>query len=472
MKNTSRRRVLLVSTNMEKAPYPVPPLGLCLAAASIEPSFEVKLYDGMFEGASGLQEAIADFAPHYIGIGIRNIDDVVMEDCRYFVDNIEADFIRPIHQSSNVPMILGGSGFNLFPKELMQKFEADYGIVGEAELAFPALLQALEEDKSPIGIPGVMVSSTLEATPFVQSTGELRTPFSMIDKFVDFLPYGARSSLPVQTKRGCAHSCLYCSYPTIEGRKYRTRLAKEVAREIEEASKRLPGVTFELVDSTFNDPPGHAEQICEAIIERKLDVRLRTMGVNPRGVTTELVRLMRRAGFAQIDCTPDSASPAMLESLRKNFSLEDLKSTAKILADEKMPTMWFFVFGGPGESEKTVAESFEFIDKYINEMDLVHMTAGLRIYPGAGLEETALKQGLIEKDESLLRPRFYVEPGLGARQLRGLLEQAANKRPNCVPAWESTPPPQMMAKAMKMRSEQRLDEPMFRTLLRIRYQEI
>ena len=48
-------------------------------------------------------------------------------------------------------------------------------------------------------------------------------PFADIDRRIDYAPYLARSSYPVQTKRGCAHRCIYCTYNCIEGFRYRTR---------------------------------------------------------------------------------------------------------------------------------------------------------------------------------------------------------------------------------------------------------
>jgi hypothetical protein len=40
--------------------------------------------------------------------------------------------------------------------------------------------------------------------------------------------------------------------------------------------------------------------------------------------------------------------------------------------------------------------------------------------------------------------------------------------PNCLPALETAPPPEMISEAISLRKTSHLDEPMFRTLLRIR----
>ena len=198
---------------------------------------------------------------------------------------------------------------------------------------------------------------------------------------------------------------------------FRPRSPKSIADEIEQAHKRLGHVTFEFVDSTFNDPPGHAEELCREISKRKMNVRLRTMGINPVNVTRKLFDLMLEAGFTQIDCTPDSASPKMILNLQKNFTFSELTRTAELIKEYDMPTIWFFIFGGPGENEKTIKETFEFIDTWINKYDMAHMTIGLRIYPNTELYNIAIKEKVIAPEESLIAPRFYISQELGEKKI-------------------------------------------------------
>lgn len=293
--------------------------------------------------------------------------------------------------------------------------------------------------------------------------------FSEIDKWIDFNPYRPKGVYSIQTKRGCAHRCIYCTYPLIEGRQFRPRNPSDVAEEIRQAHERLGPVTFEFVDSTFNDPGGHAEAICREIIRRKIKVRLRTMGINPRHVSEELFELMLKAGFAQIDATPDSASPRMLKSYDKGFTRPEAEQMARLIRKFNLPTMWFFLFGGPGEDEGTFHETLDFIDKFVSREDLVYMNAGLRVYPGTPLHATALKEGRIRKGQSLFRPPvYYFSDRISRERMDRLILDASRTRHNCIPAAETAPPSGMLAEAIDMRRKQNLDEPMFRTLLRLR----
>jgi anaerobic magnesium-protoporphyrin IX monomethyl ester cyclase len=178
---------------------------------------------------------------------------------------------------------------------------------------------------------------------------------------------------------------------------------------------------------------------------------------------------MTEAGFAQIDVTPDSASPAMIKNLKKGFAMEDIIRTAELIREFGLPSMWFFLFGGPGENNDTFRETLSFIDAHISRDDLVYMSSGLRIYPGTPLHQTALDEGIISKAKSLLNPPlYYHSPGARPNELSGWIREACSTRMNCLPSSETTPPQEMLKEAVELRSARGLDEPMFRTLLRLR----
>jgi hypothetical protein len=79
-----------------------------------------------------------------------------------------------------------------------------------------------------------------------------------------------------------------------------------------------------------------------------------------------------------------------------------------------------------------------------------------------------MREGVVREQDSLQKPVFYVSPLIGKEKIDSMMKEASSSRYNCIPASESTPPPDMMKKAMELRAKNRLDEPMFRTLLRIR----
>jgi len=459
------KKVLLVNTNTEQMPYPVPPLGLALLASRIEPHYQVEIYDGASRGPGELMATVLEYQPDVIGFGIRNIDNLDVKNPHFYLDDIKSGFIDPVRKISKATLILGGSAFSLFPEQLLSFFQVEYGIQGEGEESFPEFLHAFFDGADLDNIDGlVKLDRANPYKPLKNFEGR-----SALDTRIDFNYYTRRGAYSIQTKRGCYHQCIYCTYPLIEGSKFRKRDPEKVVDEIVEVEKRMGPQLFEFVDSTFNDPKGYAEKICETIIERKIESRFRTMGINPAHTSDRLFTLMKKAGFVQIDCTPDSASPHMIKNLKKNFTVSELKKVAELVKKHEFPTMWFFIAAGPGETLETFRETTDFIRDHIDPLNMVHITSGLRIFPGTELQRIAIEQGVISAEDELLYPKYYFSPDLDQQEYHRALNAFARENLNFVPAAESKPPPEMMAEAMKRRAEQQLTEPMFKTLLRIRH---
>jgi hypothetical protein len=91
--------------------------------------------------------------------------------------------------------------------------------------------------------------------------------------------------------------------------------------------------------------------------------------------------------------------------------------------------MGFLLFGGPGETQKTVSESLLFADSL--DLEAMKITIGIRIYPNTAIARTAIEEGLIAADENLLFPKYYL-----AKELEGWLRKTVNdwmeKRPHWV----------------------------------------
>ncbi|PLX12866.1 MAG: hypothetical protein C0597_12475, partial [Marinilabiliales bacterium] len=290
------KKVLLINSNMEIFPYPVAPLGIALIASNLLHNYHVKVFDAAFNSTDNLLSAIEELQPDYIGIGIRNIDNVTMQNTKWYLGEIKENIIEPIKKKYSIPLIMGGSGFSIAPKEIFEYMNVDYGIVGEAENILPKLLTNLDSNIK-INLQNVITKADMHSMPTETYIDLSNVSFANIDRFIDLEPYNTRGNYPIQTKRGCAHKCIYCSYPNIEGTKYRLRPVGDIVNEIQEVHARIPQVTFEFVDSVFNSPLDHAVNVCKEIIRRDLKLNLRTMGVNPGEVNEELIILMKEAGF-------------------------------------------------------------------------------------------------------------------------------------------------------------------------------
>ena len=181
------KKVLLINSNIEFLPYPVAPLGISLVASSLLNKYEVKVFDFATDTTDNLIGFITEFRPDYIGISLRNIDNVTMRRCKWYINQIRESIVIPIKKKFDTPIILGGSGFSIAPKEVLEYFNADYGISGEAEEAFPELLSQLDKDVKDISIPGVVSKTGNGFKPRAYTKGDLIAYYDQMAPFI--IPY-------------------------------------------------------------------------------------------------------------------------------------------------------------------------------------------------------------------------------------------------------------------------------------------
>ena len=393
---------------------PVTPLGLAyVASAARDYGHNVNLVDLNFSEnyKNDIKNAVSKCSPNVIGISIRNIDNVTMLHSVYFLPKIQ-EIISYCRNVSIAPIILGGPGFSMMPKEIMQATNADYGIIGEGEIALCNLLKCIQQKKRPHRIPGVIFKDKnkfVKTTPRNMSSeqlNELTMPARDLFDNARYLQDGGMGN--IQTKRGCNHQCIYCTYPIIEGRKLRFRRPEKVVDEIE--MLKQVGIDYlHFTDSTFNNPNDHAYAICNEMIRRKLSIQY-TPYMTPFSPSKELFNLLKKTGCDGITFGVDALSEKMLLGLKKGFKVAHVHQAARYCKEVDIPCSLSLLFGGPGESKETVLESLENIEK-IKPVASSAMV-GIRCYPRTPLWEIARQEGVITSDSNMLEPFYYVSPSI------------------------------------------------------------
>ena len=457
--------VLLINPNREKMPWPAVPVGLCTVASATERrGHDVALLDLTFSRDPYREtlRAVRRRSPDVVGLTIRNIDNCNFESPYFYLEEVRDAVVRAVREARpQAPVVIGGSAVNVAPGETLGYLEADYALVGEGEAAMPELAAALEAGRSVSGVKGLLTpgGGSRSLLPILDTgrlvRGEPPSGRAVVEDFsasarseafrwTDVARYAAAGGpYPVQTKRGCALKCSYCVYNNIEGHAYRLRAPEEVVDEIEEAVRDHGVRHVDFVDSTFNLPLSHARGLCEELARRALPVELSTMGLNPAGVTPELVQAMRRAGFKSVMCTPESASEVTLETLHKGFQKHAVVRAARALREAGLPTFWFFMLGAPRETVETARETLEFCETHIAPSDMVLFSTGIRVYPGTPLEKTCKELGWFAEDDPLFLPSWFVSPELDLNELYAMLVGAAASHPNWMTNAETVMSPAM-----------------------------
>lgn len=415
--------LLLVSANSMINPYPVYPLGLSFLQTALEKrSYRVRIWDCLVHTESELAGHL-EWADA-IGVSFRNVDNVSSTSPVGYLQEHLA-ITRRIRTQTKAPIIAGGSAFSIFPGEFIDLLQLDWGIQGEAESALPDLLDAWNQNRSFHSIPGLwyrQADGTIRANPTiplpVDSIPSPRPDPSMVKAY---LRQGGM--LNIQTQRGCPLKCTYCTYPWIEGNRYRHRDPLDVVEEMHHLKDLGVDYVF-ITDSVFNTTQRHVEDFCRAILRSGLKMEWGCFA-RPKSLPGGQLDLMIEAGLRHLEFGSDSFSPTTLKTYGKSFTFEEILAASETAASRSVHTCHYIIFGGPGETECTIRETVG-NSKKLPDAPIFAFT-GMRIYPHTPLlnvSQTALS------NKQLVSPAFYSPQTLEGTRMSEIIAAATFGLPN------------------------------------------
>lgn len=410
-------KILLINSNRFKHPWPVIPFGLCYIATILEAngSHNVSFLDLCFSTncEKEIKNAIKNFVPDVIGISIRNIDDTGGYDIHFLLEDVKNDVVDYCKKEFSGPIVIGGPSVGISGREMLDYFDLEFAVRGDGEAVMLEFVERIENRQPLEGLKGLIIRRD---KTIIQDNEPYRVPdlnslpFPKLLRYLDLDRYHQFGSpIQIQTKRGCALRCSYCTYNNIEGKQYRLINPKRVADEIEILVKETGINHVEFADSIFNVPLSHAKEVLREVISKNLDLKLHTMGLSPAAVDEELLDLMKNAGFNEVDIGAESVCDSILESLSKNFKRSDVISTANLLKKKKIPVTWFIMLGAQAETRETVFETLNTMGRLASKWDLVFVSTGVRVYNGSPLADEILKHDIHCTDDNFLHP-VKIEP--------------------------------------------------------------
>jgi radical SAM superfamily enzyme YgiQ (UPF0313 family) len=418
-------KVLLVSANTLTEPYPVYPLGLDYVAAAIADRHEVQVADmNTLKGYDALLEIIERFSADVIGISLRNIDNTDTTDPKDFF-NGQRELIQEIRGHSSALIVLGGSGFTLFPEEIMTALEADYGIIGEGE-RLALLLDALENQKDVTEIPGAITGHHPKPIPLPWNRGFHRNFNKDHSRFEFYVKNGGMLNL--QTKRGCSLNCIYCTYPHIEGATQRLIDPAEVADtalQLQAAGAKY----FFITDSTFNTDYAHTLNVARAFKDAGVSIPWGAF-FTPSKMPDGYFHVLRDAGLTHVEFGTESLSNPVLASYRKPYQSHHVFAAHQSAIDAGLHIAHYFLLGGPGENADTLEETLSGIHN-LNK-SVFFFFCGMRIYPYTKLYDIAVEEGQITRSQSILEPVFYHCPAIDTEQIIRMVKARAEGHANWI----------------------------------------
>jgi len=415
------KKLLLVSANRHAEPYPVYPLGISYLRSYLNmemPRLDIIVFDFITSSYEEYVNVLKEIQPDYVGISFRNIDDVNIYKKESFINHYR-QIVTLTRKSSIAKIIIGGSGFSIYPKLLFELLEPDFGIYGEGETSLQKLITALDTGNDPTDIEGLVYRHGTVVNANKRMT-HFRTPVLEFDETLTDYYWQNSGMLNIQTKRGCPYHCIYCTYPVIEGHKVRTLDPEKIVNTLTELcnNKKIDYVFF--TDSIFNISNNFNYELADRIIASGLKIKWGGY-FNFTNIDRELLEKMKQAGLKHIEFGTDSISDTILKKYNKPFTVEDILRVSDYCTSLDIDFAHFLILGGYGETEETLAETFNNSRKITRSVFFPFI--GMRIYPGTKLHDIAIEEKIVAPDDPVLEPVYYVSKNFDMDTLKAKARQ-------------------------------------------------
>ncbi len=189
------------------------------------------------------------------------------------------------------------------------------------------------------------------------------------DLYLDWesLPNGIFDSkvVPVQASNGCTFNCSFCNF-TKEKERTCLKPLELLLQELRQIEARGAKYVW-FSDDNFRLGKKDLNEFCEKLIEEKISLKWMSF-VRASTLVDVDFELLKKAGCVEVQLGVESASEKILNNMNKKATPGLYRTVIKKLLANGIDCSCYFIFGFPGETEETVAETFEFL-KEIESFD-------------------------------------------------------------------------------------------------------
>lgn len=285
-------------------------------------------------------------------------------------DTIFADALKRLFPDAFVMLV--GTHPSALPEETLASAElVDAIAMREFDFIVRDVARALRDGSDPRSVPGLAwcddtrVITVNDPYPYITDLDEIPFAAEFIKRHLNYRDYffsaAAFPEIQIFTGRGCPARCTFCVYPqTMHGHKYRLRSAENVVEEFQYIVDEFPDVKEVVIeDDTFTIRPDRVREICEMLIDRGLNERLRWLCNARVNLDYETMCIMKKAGCHLIIPGIESGNQQILNNIKKGTTLEQVE---RYIADAKRAGILVhacYMVGNKGETRETMQQTLE-----------------------------------------------------------------------------------------------------------------
>jgi radical SAM superfamily enzyme YgiQ (UPF0313 family) len=354
----------------------------------------------------------------------------------------------------NVLTCLGGPFATLNYERVLQEWSFDYVCIGDGEIPFALLAEAVFNNRSLDAVPGL---ATRNSQGKIKITSPPKTD-------IDSLPWPSRQQLPlvlaegfsasVSTQRGCPYRCSYCVTGAIsasigkEG--HNLRSVESVVEEICYLHRefQIPFVT--IVDDLFvSKAPSsqiRAEEFARLLFNKSLPIQF-MCDVRVDSINKDLFLQLHQAGLRRVFIGVETGSEDQLHFYRKRHSKSHHETVERLALLESIGieviagTIVWHPTVTPNEIRATIA-----ILDNLNYKAASRLRSRLKIYSGAPVNKS-YDSSIVYSDWPTINWRFadhraqvaFDTVFKVAEAPETTYEQARSTLLNALKVWEKSP---------------------------------
>ncbi len=267
----------------------------------------------------------------------------------------------------DVVTLFGGANFeDEMGPEYVRAFPfIDLAVVGEADAAFPLVLQRLAAGEDLSDVPGLVrrCGGVVVGQPAAPTTDLDRLPTPVYDEYFERqaalgLDRSTTWSLPFESSRGCwwgkKHHCTFCGLNGL-GMTFRAKGADKVLAELSDLSSRHRITFFEATDNILD--MSYIDALFDRVRRDRLDYQF--FYEVKANLTKAQIRALFEGGVRWVQPGIESLSTPVLQLMRKGATMLQNVRLLKWCRYFGIRVSWNLLWGFPGETAEFYAEELD-----------------------------------------------------------------------------------------------------------------
>jgi radical SAM superfamily enzyme YgiQ (UPF0313 family) len=318
--------------------------------------------------------------------------------------------IRKIHPSAVI--VLGGPHSTVHGRDVLtESTDANFVIRGEFEETLVNLARAvLRGEGDPYALKGISFRRDgqvveNENAPLIDPIEKLPRPaYEMLpcswkpdpgvywDGFCQ-----RRPALQMHASRGCPYTCDFCLWIQVMYRngKYRMFTPARIVDEMLWLQSKFGAKEIYFDDDDFAINKKHVRDLCDELIRREAKINWSCMG-DAINFDQDILKLMAQSGCIGIKFGVETGSKDLVKTVGKPLDLDRVRDIVKWCGDYGIKTHATFTLGLYGESEKTLQETYTYLENL--DVDTIQVSI-CTPFPGTAFYKKATKNGILTETD-------------------------------------------------------------------------